>query len=72
VVPYLAKTQRQCGNLKTRAQRLGGRSLCIAVCTVNPANYVVGEGELTGFTDPGAAVSVIDAVTVAILRPAWP
>ena len=41
---------------------------------MNPANYVVGEGELTGFTDPGAAVSVIDAVTVAILHPAlaWP
>jgi hypothetical protein len=44
--------------------------VCIAVCTVNPANYVVGEGELTGFTDSGAAVSTIDALTVAILRPA--
>ena len=53
-----------------RIQRLSGQSVCIAVCTVNPANYVVGEGELTGFTDPGAAASAIEDVTVAILRPA--
>jgi hypothetical protein len=70
VVQYLAKTQRQYGTPGMRIRPLSGRSVCIAVCTVNPANYVVGEGELTGFTDSGAAVSAIDAVTVAILRPA--
>jgi len=70
VVAYLAETKRQDDSHGTRIQRFGGQSVCIARCTVNPANYVVGEGELTGFTDSGAAASVIEAVTVAILRPA--
>ena len=36
---------------------------------MSPANYVVGEGELTGPTDSGAAEIAGEAVAAAISRP---
>lgn len=43
----------------------------VDACTVNPANYVVGEGELTGSTDSGAAGTTDEAVTTATFRPVF-
>ena len=37
---------------------------------MDPANYVVGEGELTRSTDSGAVETAVDVVTTAMLRPA--
>lgn len=37
---------------------------------MNPANYVVGEGELTGFTDSDTATAVGEASAAAVVRPA--
>ena len=58
-----------CADSRSRVEDGGDPLPEARQCTANPANYVVGEGELTGFTDSGATVSVIEAVTVAILRP---
>jgi hypothetical protein len=35
---------------------------------MNPANYVVGEGELTGFIDSDAATAVVEISAAAAVR----
>ena len=42
-----------------------------ASCTVNPADYVVGEGEPTGSTDPEAAGATENAVAAAAICAAF-
>ena len=54
---------------RQRKLPFGQQSVGAEGCTVSPANYVVGEGELTGPTDSGAAETAGEAVAAAMLRP---
>lgn len=54
---------------RQRKLPFGQQSVGAEGCTVSPANYVVGEGELTGPTDSDTAQAAVEAATIAVFRP---
>ncbi len=64
-------TVRSEDSIGSTTRRVATNELALgALDTMNPANYVVGEGELTGFTDSDAATAVGEVSAAAAVRSA--